>query len=192
MILFGASGHGKVVQSASNKTVILYFDDDESKSEFNGLSVKRYDFKISLTEEIVITIGDNQIRKTISQKIKHNFGKVISSYAIVDQNVSIGRGSQILHNSVIQSDTVIGKHCIINTSASVDHDCVIEDFVHIAPNATLCGNIFVGEGSLIGAAAVILPGVKVGRWCKIGAGSVVTKDVEDFAVMVGSPARKLK
>jgi len=52
--------------------------------------------------------------------------------------------------------------------------------------------IHVGEDCWIGGCAIILPGVKVGKGCVIGAGSVVTKDVPDYTVVAGNPARKIK
>ena len=81
---------------------------------------------------------------------------------------------------------------IINTGAQVDHDCAIANFVHIAPGATLCGNVAVGEGALIGAGAVILPGKRIGDWAIVGAGAVVTRDVPNFAVVAGNPAKVIK
>jgi acetyltransferase-like isoleucine patch superfamily enzyme len=68
------------------------------------------------------------------------------------------------------------------------------------PNNSLLKNIqgFITQGSIevkddawIGAAAIIMPNVCVGRSSIIGAGAVVTKDVEDYAIMAGNPARKI-
>ena len=92
----------------------------------------------------------------------------------------------------MQSSVKIGKHVIINTAASIDHDCIVEDFAHVSPNATLSGNVKVGEGSHIGAGAVIIPNITIGKWAMIGAGSDVTKNVPDYSVVVGNPARKIK
>ena len=47
----------------------------------------------------------------------------------------------------------------------------------------------VGMGASIGAHSVILPGVSIGSWAMIGAGSVVTKNVSDFGLVIGNPAR---
>ncbi|OCS29366.1 hypothetical protein CFVLMG6570_09655 [Campylobacter fetus subsp. venerealis LMG 6570 = CCUG 33900] len=55
--------------------------------------------------------------------------------------------------------------------------------------------ITIGDDTWIGANTTILPGVKIGKFCIIGAGSIVTKDVDDFSIAVGVPAkviRKLK
>ena len=82
----------------------------------------------------------------------------------------------------------------------------IEDGAQIAANVQLISNnhdpydlavltckpVLIREGAWIGAGATILPGVCVGRHAVVGAGSVVTKDVPDYAVAVGNPARVIK
>ena len=55
-----------------------------------------------------------------------------------------------------------------------------------------CKPVLIKESAWIGAGATILPGVCVGRHAVVGAGSVVTKDVPDYAVAVGNPARVIK
>jgi len=192
MILYGASGHGKVVKSASIEDVVHFFDDNQSFYSFQGLPVSLYNPAYLIDYHLVLTIGDNKIRKQLTSKIRHIYGKVIAGSAILDSSVKVGKGSQILHNSVVQADSIIGNHVIINTSASIDHDCIIADYSHIAPNATLCGNVKIGEGTLVGAGAVIMPGINIGSWCKLGAGTVVTKNIPDYSTVVGIPAKIIK
>lgn len=191
MIIYGASGHGKVVASLMGRAVTLFFDDNSEITEFLSYPVFQYDKNIKSDEKLIVAIGENIIRKRISLLVAHSFGQVMHSSVLIDDSVTIGEGSQILQASVLQAGTIIGNHTIINTSASIDHDCVIGDFCHIAPNATLCGNVSVGEGSFVGAGATVIPGVKIGKWAIIGAGSVIIKDVPDNAVVVGNPGRML-
>ena len=80
------------------------------------------------------------------------------------------------------------------------------DDVQIAANVSLISNnhdlydrailtckpVLICKGSWIGANAVILPGVRVGKHAIVGAGAVVTKDVPDYAVAVGNPAKVIK
>ena len=82
----------------------------------------------------------------------------------------------------------------------------IEDNVMVAANAKLISNnhdpydrivllckpVLIKEGAWIGAAATILPGVTVGKYAIVGADSVVTKNVPDYAVVVGNPAKVVK
>ncbi len=82
----------------------------------------------------------------------------------------------------------------------------IEDHVRIAANVQLISNnhdpydlailtckpVVIKESAWIGAGATILPGVCVGKHAIVGASAVVTKDVPDYAVVVGNPARVIK
>ncbi len=196
MLLFGASGHCKVIidcLESEGQNISGIFDDDPVKNELLGYKVLgKYNSSVLSNEKIIISIGDNKTRKKIVDYVEHSFGKAIHNSVSISKNVKIDEGTVVFHKSILQSSVEVGKHVIINTAASIDHDCTIGDFVHISPNATLCGNVKIGEGTHIGAGAVIIPNIKIGKWSMIGAGSVVTKDVPDNIVVVGNPARKIK
>lgn len=196
MLLYGASGHAKVIISCLRANLISIsgiFDDDLSKKELWSIPVVgSYQTDYESEEPLIISIGNNLIRQKIAASIRHSFGKVLHPSAIIDASVEIGEGSVVFQNAVLQADARIGKHVIINTSASVDHECQLADFVHIAPNATLCGNVQVGEGTLIGAGTIVAPNLRIGKSCMIAAGSVITKHIPDYAIVRGNPARILK
>lgn len=52
-------------------------------------------------------------------------------------------------------------------------------------------NVLVGDGTFIGAGVIVLPGSHIGKYCIIGAGAVVKGTIEDYAIVVGNPARKI-
>lgn len=193
--LYGAGEHARVVADIleiSGTTIGGAFDMNLLKRiwhypvfEFPG----SYDF---FADEMILSIGNNYIRKKISKEIIVKYAKAIHPKAIVSVHSSIGEGSVVMGGALINPDTIIGKHCIINSSASVDHDCFIEDFVHISPNATLCGGITIGECTLVGTGAIIIPGKKIGANTIIGAGATVLSDLPDNVVAVGNPARIIK
>ena len=194
--LFGASGHGKVIkesiESEGNK-VVAFLDDNPKVKELLGVPVfKTEKREIFLSEEFIVSIGDNIIRKKICEDIKVLFGKAIHTSAIISTSSNIGAGTVIMAGVVINANTRIGKHCIINTNSVVEHDCVIENYTHISPNATITGNTYIGEGTHIGAGATIIPNLKIGKWATIGAGAIVIKDVPDYAVVVGNPGKIIK
>ena len=193
MNLYGASGHAKVIIDILKRSKIevsKIFDDDENINKLLGYKVTLFN-KSNKEDHFIISIGNNRIRKSISQKLDAAFGKAIHPESIIDPTVTIHEGTVIMAGVVINSSVKIGKHGIINTSSSVDHDCILGNFVHISPNATLCGGITVGEGTQIGAGSTIIPGITIGKWCTIGAGTVVIKDVPDGATVVGNPGRVL-
>lgn len=196
LFLYGASGHGKVVLDlvqSTKKIISGVFDDNPQLSELLGSPVLR---STQLPEEVgklLISIGDNTIRKAIATKWSEKFFfKAIHPKATVSSFSNVGDGSVVMANAVVHADVQIGRHCIVNTGAVVEHDCTIGDFVHISPNAALAGNVKVGEGTHVGIGACVIQGIKIGKWVTIGAGAVIIKDVPDYAVVVGNPGKIIK
>ncbi|GLU55079.1 acetyltransferase [Dyadobacter frigoris] len=193
MLIYGAGGHAKVIIScilANQISIDSIFDDNPDRKEIYGMKVAGfYDPAVFSDQKLIISIGDNLIRRKISGQIKHAFGIIIHPSCIVDKSVKIREGTVVLHNAVIQADSTIGRHVIINTSVSVDHDCIIGDFVHLAPGVILSGNVCVEENTLIGVGSIIAPGLTVGKNCFVTAGSVVTHNIPDGVIVRGNPAR---
>lgn len=188
MKLYGASGHAKVIIDILNACGIIideiYDDNHNEIVSLHGISVCQ---PYKTNEEIIISIGNNAIRKKISESdIANKFGLAVHPSAIVSPYAQIGEGTVVMQGAIIQAGAKIGKHCIINTGAKIDHDCIIGDYVHISPNATLCGNVSVGAGTQIGVGSSIIPGIKIGNWSLICAGSVVTTNIPDNCVAAGN------
>lgn len=193
MIIYGASGHGKVIVDILELNGIreIMVWDDSPQEHLSG-------YEVSLPQQggyedtpLIVSIGDNATRKKIAEKLSPDtlFYSVVHPGATISKSASIDRGTVVMAGVSINPDAIIGRHCIINTNASIDHDCVIGDYVHISPNVALCGDVSVGEGTHIGAGTVVIPGKKIGKWCIIGAGSVIINDVPDGAKVVGNPGR---
>lgn len=192
MYLYGASGHAKVIIDiirSMNLPIDGIFDDNDAVKILCGIEVNH---KWSGQSPVIISIGNNRIRKFIAERLDCEFDKAIHLSSVISPSVYVGEGTAIMAGAIINADAKIGNHCIINTGASIDHECVIDDFAHVSPHATLCGNVSVGEGSWVGAGATVLPEIKIGKWCVIGAGSVVIKDVPDNTVVAGVPAKVIK
>ena len=191
MILYGASGHGKVIieiLEACGVKVNYVVDDNPEINELIGYEVRRNTGKY---DEAIISIGSAQIRKSLVESLDvQKYPVAIHPSAIVSPRAKIGEGTVVMHGAILQTCVEVGKHCIINTGASVDHDCKLGDYVHIAPQATLSGAVEVGDGTWIGAGAVIKQCVRIGSNCMIGAGAVVVKDVPDGVTVVGVPVGK--
>ena len=196
MILFGASGHAKVIIDILEKMGIeveFLVDANPDLIELQSYTIKHESgYSVCADDEIIVSVGSNKTRKKITETLNTHFGWAIHPSVILGDDVSIGQGTVMMAGAIVNSSCSIGNHCIINTSASIDHDCVIGDYVHISPNATLCGTIAVGEGTHIGAGATIIPNLKIGKWTTIGAGTVIIEDVPDYAVVVGNPGKIIK
>jgi acetyltransferase EpsM len=197
MVVYGASGHAKVVielLEVNNIDYIVIWDDTDKPAVWQYVVKKPAPNDLEMDARMVIGIGNNNTRKNIAERYigKARFTAVVHPHTIISPRTQIGEGTVIMAGAVINTDTHIGQHCIINTCASIDHDCEIEDYVHISPNTTLCGNVTVGEGTHVGAGSVVIQGIRIGKWSTIGAGSVVIRDVPDYATVVGNPGRIIK
>jgi acetyltransferase-like isoleucine patch superfamily enzyme len=157
-------------------------------------------------EETVI--GDNSIirAQTIiysGNKIGENFqtgNKVnIRESNIIGDNVSIGTMSIVEHHVKIEDDVRVHSQAFIPEYCELQKGCWVGPGVVLtnakypnSPNAKkeLAG-VVLKQKCRIGANSTLLPGVQIGHKSLVGAGSVVCKDVEDFEVVVGSPAKKI-
>ena len=122
----------------------------------------------------------------------------------------IGTGTYIAAplNGAALDKMKIGNNVFINSNllAMARGGITIEDNVQIAGNVSLltnnhdpydrmilpCKPILIKKGAWIGANVVVLRGISIGKHAIVGAGSVVTKDVPDYAVVVGNPAKVVK
>ena len=119
------------------------------------------------------------------------FANVIHPDVILD-DVHVGAGVYIQGNVTLQADTSVGNNSAINTGSIVSHESKLGNTVFMAPGGRIAGRVTVEDGVYIGIGAVIMPDLKIGRWSVIGAGSVVTKDVPEYSVVAGNPARILR
>ena len=206
VVIFGASGHAKVVIDVLEKQgrarVEFLADDNPALHgrDFYGYRIvggrSELQARCSGASDLVciVTIGDNLARAEVADWLKACglglAGAAVHPSAQLARGVSVAAGSVLMAGGVVNSDTVIGRNVIINTGATIDHDCVIGDAVHVAPGATLCGSVSVGDFTLIGAGAVVHPNVRIGRNVIVGAGATVLENVPDGATVVGTPARR--
>ncbi len=126
----------------------------------------------------------------------HNF--------VIREGTTIGSGTLVGSGVIIEDDCSIGSSVSIQSSVYIPTGCVIEDGVFLGPRSVLTNDKYMGRsenwlepvtvrrGARIGANSVILPRVTIGKDAVVGSGAVVTRDVEDYAVVVGNPARKIK
>lgn len=131
--------------------------------------------------------------------------------AQIRERVRIGSNCIVGKGVYIDFDVQVGSNVKIQNGAFLYHGCSIEDGVFIGPGACFTndrrprainpdgtlkgdadwevGNTLVRRGASIGAGAIILPGMTIGRFALVGAGAVVAKDVPDYGLVVGVPAR---
>ena len=131
-------------------------------------------------------------------------GTRIWAFAHVLPGAAIGRDCNVCDHVFIENDVVIGDRVTIKCGVQLWDGIRIEDDVFIGPNATFTNDphprskqhlasyppTHVRRGASIGANATIVCGITLGEYAFVGAGAVVTRDVPDYALVIGVPARQ--
>lgn len=133
-------------------------------------------------------------------------GTKIWHFCHVQKNAKIGKNCVLGQNVNVANNVTIGDYCKIQNNVSIYEGVTLEDYVFCGPSMVFTNVLdpkckypqvgaefykltLVKEGASIGANATIVCGNTVGRHTMIGAGAVVTKDVPDYALIVGNPGR---
>ena len=137
------------------------------------------------------------------------------AYAHVMAGARVGNHCNIGDHVFVEAGAVVGNNVTLKNHVLIWEGITIEDDVFVGPGVIFTNDPFprsprmpsakqryarksnwlvptvVQRGCSIGAAATICPGIKLGNYSMIAAGSVVTKDVDPYALVVGSPARRV-
>lgn len=127
--------------------------------------------EVLLLEQVRLLMGDSDTRLQLGDRVVVNVGSYLSG----ESGLSIA------------DDVIIGPHARLLSTGHGIHD----GDPLVWKNPLTGAPIVIEQGAWIGGGATILPGVRIGRGAVIGAGSVVTRDVPDFAIVAGNPARLL-
>jgi UDP-2-acetamido-3-amino-2,3-dideoxy-glucuronate N-acetyltransferase len=132
-------------------------------------------------------------------------GTSIWHFSHIMPNCKIGRNCNIGQNVVISPDVILGNNVKVQNNVSIYTGVICEDDVFLGPSMVFTNVInprsavnrknqylktVVKTGASIGANATIVCGHDIGRFAFIGAGAVVTKNVPDYALVIGNPARQ--
>lgn len=133
-------------------------------------------------------------------------GTKIWHFSHIMPNCRIGKNCNIGQNVVISPEVILGENVKVQNNVSIYTGVICEDDVFLGPSAVFTNVVnprsavnrknqyaktLVKKGATIGANATIVCGHDIGRYAFIGAGAVVTKDVPDYALVVGNPAKQV-
>jgi UDP-2-acetamido-3-amino-2,3-dideoxy-glucuronate N-acetyltransferase len=142
----------------------------------------------------------------VDDNVQIDEGTKIWHFSHVQSGTKIGKKCILGQNVNIGNNVTIGNYVKIQNNVSVYEGVELEDFVFCGPSMVFTNILnprckypqvgaefyiktLVKEGASLGANSTIVCGVTIGRFAFVGAGAVVTKDIPDFALVVGNPAR---
>ncbi|MFC5705277.1 acyltransferase [Aeromonas eucrenophila] len=137
------------------------------------------------------------------QSINIGEGTRVWQYSVIFENAVIGQDCNICAHTLIENDVVIGDRVTVKSGVYIWNGITIENDVFIGPCVTFTNDknprsknypdvflkILIKNNASVGANATLLPGITIGKYAMVGAGAVVTKDVPDYAVVIGNPAK---
>ncbi|MCO5064450.1 MAG: acetyltransferase [Rhizobiaceae bacterium] len=142
----------------------------------------------------------------VDDNVEIGEGTKVWHFAHLLPGTRIGQNCSIGQNVMIGPDVSVGNNCKIQNNVALYKGVELEDGVFCGPSCVFTNVLNprseverkneyrltkVRRGATIGANATIVCGHELGTYCTIGAGAVVTKDVPEFALMVGVPARRI-
>jgi acetyltransferase-like isoleucine patch superfamily enzyme len=162
---------------------------------------------ISMTTFLKETIGAGTFFQhpaaLIDEGVVIGCGSRVWAFAHVVTGAVIGEDCNICEHTFVEGRVKIGDRVTIKCGVSLWEGMTVENDVFIGPDAVftndarprsrkyprLFAKCLLKQGCSIGANSTILPGLTIGRWSMVGAGAVVTRNVPDYALVIGNPAR---
>lgn len=142
----------------------------------------------------------------VGENVRIGAGTRVWQFCNLMDGVEIGENCNVGQNVFMESGVRIGNHVTIKNNIAIYSGVVCEDNVFLGPNCVFTNVLnprsfvsrksefkptYVGYGSTLGANSTIVCGHRIGKYAMVGAGAVVTKDVPDYALVVGNPARMI-
>ncbi len=209
LIIIGGYGNGTVVastvediNSVKKEWEILGFLNDNETEPINGYPIlgkinKEVIEKYLLDDDVhfFYTLISVKLNYKFLYKLNdleipiERFATIIHPTAVVSKTAKIGYGVCIQPFVSVGPNTNIGNFIHIFAQSLIGHGATLDDYSYVANNACIGADVHLKEGAYLGTNATTLEYVTLGKWSITGIGTVVLKNVEDYAKVVGSPAK---
>ncbi len=202
-----------ILAGTTFEKIIFTYHSQFNKSGLITIKKKKHQFYVGASRDIIQELKEIQVHPTaeVSPQAKLGSNVKVWHHAQIREQAVIGDNCILGKNVYVDKNVTIGKNCKIQNNSSIYRGVTLEEGVFIGPHCVLTndknpraidragkikndtdwveGKIVIKKGASLGARVVVLPDVSIGQYALVGAGSVVTKDVPDFALVYGNPAR---
>jgi sugar O-acyltransferase (sialic acid O-acetyltransferase NeuD family) len=212
VIIIGGEGNGGVIASCIEDNrkrfndleweVAGFLNDFEKGKRINGYSVLGGTDEIEkyLNEDYffmyaIHMIGRNIKSEEVFNKMKipmNRFATIIHKTAFVAPNAILEPGVFVMSNCYVGPAAKIGYCTLIMANALIGHNTTVGPLCHFSVGSVTSSYISIGKVSDVTLGAKVLEKVKIGNYAIAGANALITKDIPDYEIHIGSPAKFLK
>ena len=166
--------------------------DEKLKKVQRPLLGKVDEYRVEKDDVFICAIGTPSGREDAIAKMLNKgaeFINLIHNSAIIQGEVSLGKGIFIGPFTVIGDHVSMGNHTMLNTHSAVGHDAVIGDYTCIMSYVDVTGNCQIGKRVFLGSGCRMVPHARIENDAYIGIGSVVLRHVKEGHKVFGNPAK---
>lgn len=210
LVIIGGSGHGSVIEACVNDNRRRFNDLEwEVKGFCNDYDTAVDGYPVlgmikdipKLIEEGcyfawgIHIIAKNHLTASLFENLNipdNRWATIVHKSAFVDQSVILDPGVFVMYNAYIAPRTRIGRCTMVKANTNIGHDVKIGAISHVAMGSTIVSCSSIGYCSDIAIGASMLAHTSIGDYSMLGAASLLTHDIPNEEIWVGSPARYLK
>ncbi len=208
VVIIGGEGNGGVIASCIEDNrkkyndleweVAGFINDYELGKTINGYPVLggTDDIDELLKEDYYFMYAIHMIGRNVKSEQVYNkmnipdnrFAKIVHKTAFVADNATLAPGVFVMSNCYIGPETQIGKCCLIMANALIGHNTKISSLCHFSVGSITSSYVNIGKVSDVTLGARVIEKVTMGDYAIAGAHSLVTKDIPDYEIHIGTPA----
>ncbi len=188
-VLIGGGGHAYEVSAQMGVSLSMYVDDMYVTKSTYPLSILDFD-----ECEVMIAIGNPADREKMVKRLPSHtkyFTFIHPTALILDSNITIGEGGFIGAYSVITTNISIGKHAVLNRMCQIGHDSTVGDYLSMMPGSVISGNCHIRDRFYLGTNSSVREKLSICDNVTIGLNSGVVKNITEYGIYVGSPAKSI-